>query len=106
MDNLIQNLWDSFFGCEISSDREKDASTTQQIAPQKRTEKKSYAEELDTLTTAKGDFMELTISLQEMLSLIPRHRKRIDAYRGFLSYAESQGKKIIITSNKTKNSRL
>ncbi len=46
---------------------------------------------------------EITIDLQTLLQLVPRERRRIDAYRGVLSYLEDKRNcKITITSRKTK----
>lgn len=46
---------------------------------------------------------EITIDLQTLLQLVPRERRRIDAYRGLLSYLEDKRNcKITITSRKTK----
>ena len=49
------------------------------------------------------DGKEITIDLQTLLQLVPRERRRIDAYRGLLSYLEDKRNcKITITSRKTK----
>jgi hypothetical protein len=46
---------------------------------------------------------EIKIDLQTLLQLVPRERRRIDAYRGLLSYLEDKRNcKITITSRKTK----
>ena len=45
----------------------------------------------------------ITTSLQDLLRICPRERKRADAYTGLISYLKKQyGVTLIITSNKTK----
>lgn len=115
MNDLVQNLWNSFMSGRqdvVDDSVEKPTTSLESTIPtsplkeERKAVKKSFAEELNDLIAEKGDFERLEISLKELLAIIPRHRPRIEAYRGFLSYASSQGKKIIITSNKTKNNRL
>ena len=115
MTDLVQNLWNSFMSGRqdvVDDSVEKPTTSLESTIPtsslkeERKAVKKSFAEELNDLIAEKGDFERLEISLKELLAIIPRHRPRIEAYRGFLSYASSQGKKIIITSNKTKNNRL
>ena len=103
MNDLIQTLWNSFMSGrqDVVDDNVKPT-----LKEERKAVKKSFAEELNDLIAEKGEFERLEISLKELLAIIPRHRPRIEAYRGFISYASSQGKKIIITSNKTKNNRL
>ena len=115
MNDLVQNLWNSFMSGrqDVVDDSVKPTTTlepatipTPPLKEKRKAMKKSFAEELKDLIAEKGEFERLEISLKELLAIIPRYRPRIEAYRGFLSYASSQGKKIIITSNKTKNNRL
>lgn len=45
----------------------------------------------------------ISMTLQEALSIMPRERRRIDAYRGLVSYLEKNWKiELKITSQKTK----
>lgn len=45
----------------------------------------------------------ISMTLQEALSIMPRERRRIDAYRGLVSYLEKNwGIELKITSQKTK----
>lgn len=111
MNDLVQNLWNSFMSGRqdvVDDSVEKPTTTIEPAIPtpplkeERKAVKKSFAEELNDLIAAKGDFERLEISLKELLAIIPRHRPRIEAYRGFLSYATNQGKSISIISNKTK----
>lgn len=98
--NLIQNLYDTFFG-------QPTTLLQKNTPPLKKEEitlhhKTPFAEELMLLENKYGYFEELTITLQEMLLLLPRRRERVDAYRGLVSYAAKNGKTIIIKSRKNK----
>ena len=68
-----------------------------------------YAGEIDKLMDAlnggrpfvKGSCIDMT--LQDLLRIIPRRRRRVDAYRGLQrALSERQGATLLITSNKTK----
>lgn len=47
-----------------------------------------------------GRYIEIT--LQDLLQIIPRKRRRIDAYRGLVGRLKKMGVTLTITSNKTK----
>lgn len=59
----------------------------------RRIEKEPYEEEVSILASHFGGLQAgttgLCITLQEMLQLCPRDRKRSDAYRGLVSYLAS-----------------
>lgn len=64
-----------------------------------------YGEDIKALEDIYGDLRNQTISveLQVLLALIPRDRKRIDAYRGLVStLKKDMGCTLNITSRKTK----
>lgn len=47
--------------------------------------------------------MTLEVTLKELLSVCPRTRRRVDSYRGLVSYLhDKKGIKLIINSQKTK----
>lgn len=48
---------------------------------------------------------QIEVTLQELLALIPRTRKRSDAYRGLASKLERLGVKLNITTNRRKQER-
>ena len=65
--------------------------------------KKKYGEKLFLST----GLCIISMTLQEALSIMPRERRRIDAYRGLVSYLEkSWGIALKITSQKTKEEKL
>ena len=64
-----------------------------------------YAGEIMRLEDKYGPLMEgqhLTIQLQDLLVLIPRARKRIDAYKGLIKELANRGVTLTIKSRKTK----
>ena len=66
-----------------------------------------FKKDVEALLSKYGDAFEtglcITITLQEALSIMPRERRRIDSYRGLLSFLKSKlGIILSITSQKTK----
>ena len=66
-----------------------------------------FKKDVEALQDKYGDAFKtgfcITITLQEALSIMPRERRRIDAYRGLISFLkEKLGIILSITSQKTK----
>ena len=67
-----------------------------------------YADDIHRLEDALNEGRPLDngrcieITLQDLLQIIPRKRRRIDAYRGLVSRLNKMGVTLTITSNKTK----
>ena len=64
-----------------------------------------YASEIKRLEAEYGPLMEgqhLTIQLQDLLVLLPRARKRVDAYNGLAKELANRGVTLTIKSRKTK----
>lgn len=66
-----------------------------------------YRKDVEALQDKYGDAFKtglcISMTLQDALSIMPRERRRIDAYRGVLSFLKSKlGIIISITSQKTK----
>ena len=66
-----------------------------------------FKKDIEALQDKYGDAFKtgicITITLQEALSIMPRERRRIDSYRGLLSFLKSKlGIILSITSQKTK----
>lgn len=70
-----------------------------------KTENKESDPELRALSEMYGHFYEgmiINVSLQELLALLPRTRRRSDAYKGLVSKLNCKGVVLNITSNKPK----
>ena len=64
-----------------------------------------YAGDIKRLGTEYGPLIEgqhLTVQLQELLGLLPRARRRIDAYNGLVKELANRGVTLTIKSRKTK----
>ncbi len=64
-----------------------------------------YADEIKKLEAKYGPLIEgqhLTVQLQDLLVLVPRARRRIDAYNGLLKELANRGVTLTIKSRKTK----
>lgn len=89
----------------VSNRLENDAAPSV-IARKDSTEK--YQKDIAALEERYGKFslqtgLSINLTLREALSLMPRNRKRIDAYAGLMSYLKREyGITLTITSQKTK----
>ncbi len=64
-----------------------------------------YADEIKKLEAKYGPLIEgqhLTVQLQDLLAIIPRARRRIDAYNGLVKELANRGVTLTIKSRKTK----
>ena len=64
-----------------------------------------YAGEIKRLGSEYGPLIEgqhLTVQLQDLLAIIPRARRRIDAYNGLVKELANRGVTLTIKSRKTK----
>ena len=64
-----------------------------------------YADEIKRLEDEFGPLIEgrhLTVQLQDLLAIIPRARRRIDAYNGLVKELANRGVTLTIKSRKTK----
>ena len=65
----------------------------------------SYADEIKRLEAEYGPLIEgqhLTVQLQDLLAIIPRARRRIDAYNGLVKELANRGVTLTIKSRKSK----
>ena len=88
---------------EAEENKEKDAATDDMDGGQQPGN--PYADEIKKLEAEYGPFAEgmcITVQLQDMLSLIPKKRKRIDTYRGLIQDLANRGVTLKIISRKTK----
>jgi len=77
----------------------------EKTAPMKQEAMNYYEDELKAIEDRYGDIPPtgLCIELTKLLEIVPRHRRRIDAYTQLIKYADGKGKRITITSRKTKS---
>ena len=64
-----------------------------------------YADEVKRLEAKYGPLIEgqhLTVQLQDLMALVPRARRRIDAYNGLVKELAGRGVTLTIKSRKTK----
>ena len=64
-----------------------------------------YADEINRLEAEYGPLIEgqhLTVQLQDLLALVPRARRRIDAYNGLVKDLANRGVTLTIKSRKSK----
>ena len=64
-----------------------------------------YADEIKRLEAEYGPLIEgqhLTVQLQDLLALVPRARRRIDAYNGLVKELANRGVTLTIKSRKSK----
>lgn len=110
---MLTQIMNRILGTErgLGSNRQED-TTPDVIEESSNSPKipKKYKEDIEALQEHFGDSFQtglcIKINLQELLELCPRERKRIDAYRGLVSYLEKNwGIVLKIISQKTKEDR-
>lgn len=105
---MLKEYLKRILGSERGLDSNRQDSTTPDVIIKKSSIiTKKYKDDIEALQSKYGDAFKtglcIRISLKEILELCPRERRRIDAYRGLVSYLEkNQGIELIITSQKTK----
>ena len=89
----------------VKQEKPKRVRHTQETVTKQDVHDGKYGKDIKALEDIYGDLRNQTISveLQDLLGLIPRERKRIDAYRGLVStLKKDMGCTLNITSRKTK----
>ena len=112
IENLLNSaFYDSFTRVErqeiIPSPDVIEKDGGEEAIEEKKIEKPSkYQSDLDAFEHEFGSLQTglcITTDLQKLLGICPSERKRIDAYRGLISYLEKEkGVSLIIKSRKTK----
>lgn len=105
---MIFNLLKAFFSDTTTADKEKNMNEENplNVAPADSGNRESrYKADTEALMNIYGeDVACIDIELQDLLKIVPRNRKRIDAYDGLRSYLmKNYGLRLNITSQKTKN---
>lgn len=102
--NLIQNLYDAFFSFRIDSGA---PTMEEKKAPENKTEipphtKVPFTKELEVLVERYGEFETLEVELQELLTVLPRRRARVDSYNRLVGWLAKQNIELRIKSRKNK----
>lgn len=107
---LIQSLYEAFFG-EKKIEEGKSWKNTAPASETKDSESPVVVSEFDADETALKkhfgtDFYSglcIEVKLSEILKILPRQRRRVDAYNKLVKHMkESHGVDLVITSQKTK----
>ena len=105
---MFINFINRILGYERGLSSNRQVNTTPDVIVEKSSIiPRKYKEDIKALQSKYGDTFKtglcIRITLKEMLELCPRERRRIDAYRGLVSYLEKNwGIELKITSQKTK----
>ena len=86
--------------------REEDDKVAPHVIVEDATEINEMDKELKVLSGVYGELYEgkiINVTLQNLLSLLPRTRKRSDAYRGLISKLKRKGVTLSIISQKSKS---
>lgn len=99
---MFMNLFNSLFGGSQGK-----CTPDRPLACKDVSEKTSkYSDDIKALTEKYGEFKTglcIELDLSELLNIVPRERRRIDAYRGLISHLqEKYGVTLTIKSRKTK----
>ena len=109
--NMLRNLFSSLFDFNPRKDLEDEHVEEKVVAaPVKKNSVSTptiskYDADIESLKTTYGELkpgMAIEITLQDLLTICPRNRRRIEAYQGLVTALRKQGVTLTITSNKTK----
>lgn len=109
---MLTQIMNRILGTERGLGLNRQVITTPDVIEESSIPKipKKYKEDIEALQAYFGDSFQtglcIKINLQEFLALCPREHKRIDAYRGLVSYIEKNwGIVLKIISQKTKEDK-
>lgn len=111
---MFRHLWETIFSCnnyneEAAMSKEADPPKYKQIRPTLNPiEPNKHASDIEALEGQYGELKKgliIETTLQDLLQICPRKRKRTEAYQGLISYLKKIGVTLIINSNKTKNGK-
>lgn len=109
---MFTNFINRMLGYERGLSSNRQENTTPDVIVEKSSIiPRKYKEDIKALQRKYGDAFKtglcIRITLKEILDFCPRERRRIDAYRGLVSYLEKNwGIELKITSQKTKEEKL
>ena len=108
---MLRNLFSSLFDFNSRKDLEDEHVEEKVVAaPVKKNSVSTptiskYDADIESLKTTYGELkpgMAIEITLQGLLTICPRNRKRIEAYNGLVSELKKRGVTLNIKSRKTK----
>lgn len=110
---MLTQIMNRILGTELGLGSNRQVNTTPDVIEESSNSPripKKYREDIESLQEYYGESFKtglcIKITLQELLELCPRERKRIDAYRGLVSYLEKNwGIVLKILSQKTKEDK-
>lgn len=106
---MLRNLFSSLFDFNSRKDLEREkekriaAPTVNSSVSVPTTTK--FDTDIDSLRNAYGELkpgMTIETTLQDLLTICPRNRRRIEAYRGLVATLQKQGVTLTIKSRKSK----
>lgn len=113
--NMFENLINKILGVEREPMPNRQDTCTAPDVTEKAVSSEpipeKYQRDIEALRQKYGDAFKtgfcINLTLQEALSVVPRERKRIDAYSGLVSYLKKEWNiTLTITSQKTKSKSL
>ncbi|WP_018669134.1 hypothetical protein [Bacteroides gallinarum] len=107
---MFENIINRILGAELKSATSNRLETAAPSVTEKKDSKPipdKYEKDVEALRNKYGAAFKtglcIELTLQEALSIMPRERRRIDAYAGLISYLKrEQGITLTIKSQKTK----
>jgi len=103
---MIKDFLYSLFGSNPGLTERQDTTKLAPVVTAKASRSEKYESDIRAVTNKWGELKHglcIETTLQELLTIVPRHRPRIDAYNGLVSELwYRHGVKLTIKSRKTK----
>lgn len=104
MASVIMDIFENFIRL-FSGERISNKNQSKPLEKSKESGKSKYDDDVKALQDKYGDLngKEITVQLQELLDVVPRERRRIEAFSGLRTYLKNTyGCVLNISSRKTK----
>jgi len=103
---MIKDFLYSLFGSNPGLTERQDTKLAPVVTAKASRLSEKYESDITAITSKWGELRNglcIETTLQELLTIVPRHRPRIDAYNGLISLLRDKyGVKLTIKSRKTK----